>query len=119
MNTVEFSLREFNTGGFPKGLSLMLAVMPNWLYERGAPTDALRFEEPLAALKKRIAAGDDVFEVRARVRVSVRVRVRVSVRARGKAPTPTPTPSLTPTPTLTRTSCAGASCRTATWRRSR
>ena len=31
MNTVEFSLREFNTGGFPKGLSLMLAVMPNWL----------------------------------------------------------------------------------------
>ena len=111
MNTVEFSLREFNTGGFPKGLSLMLAVMPNWLYERGAPTDALRFEEPLAALKKRIAAGDDVFEVRA--------RVRVSVRARGKAPTPTPTPSLTPTPTLTRTSCAGASCRTATWRRSR
>merc|ERR1719217_1381544 len=62
MNTVEFSLREFNTGGFPKGLSLMLAVMPNWLYERGAPTDALRFEAPLAALKKRIAAGDDVFE---------------------------------------------------------
>jgi hypothetical protein len=36
---VEFSLREFNTGGFPKGLSLMLAVMPNWLYERGAPTN--------------------------------------------------------------------------------
>jgi len=62
MNTVEFSLREFNTGGFPKGLSLMLAVMPNWLYERGAPTDALRFEAPLAALKKRLAAGDDVFE---------------------------------------------------------
>mmetsp|Transcript_21582 Transcript_21582/g.51491 ORF Transcript_21582/g.51491 Transcript_21582/m.51491 type:complete len:838 (+) Transcript_21582:296-2809(+) len=62
MNTVEFSLREFNTGGFPKGLSLMLAVMPNWLYERGAPTDALRFEAPLAALKKRLAAGDLVFE---------------------------------------------------------
>jgi len=62
MNTVEFSLREFNTGGFPKGLSLMLAVMPNWLYERGSPTDALRFEAPLAALKKRLAAGDSVFE---------------------------------------------------------
>ena len=58
MNTVEFSLREFNTGGFPKGLSLMLAVMPNWLYERGTPTDALRFEAPLAALKKRLAAGE-------------------------------------------------------------
>ena len=62
MNTVEFSLREFNTGGFPKGLSLMLAVMPNWLYERGSPTDALRFELPLAALKKRLANGDSVFE---------------------------------------------------------
>ena len=25
INTLEFRLREFNTGGFPKGLSLMLA----------------------------------------------------------------------------------------------
>merc|ERR1719424_2164180 len=24
LNTIEFSLREFNTGGFPRGLSLML-----------------------------------------------------------------------------------------------
>jgi len=61
LNTIEFSLREFNTGGFPKGLSMMLAVMPRWLYGRGSPTDALRFEEPLANLKKRLAAGEDVF----------------------------------------------------------
>ena len=62
MNTVEFSLREFNTGGFPRGLSVMLAVMPRWLYGRGSPTDALRFEEPLTKLKARLDAGEKVFE---------------------------------------------------------
>merc|ERR1740116_242411 len=62
LNTIEFSLREFNTGGYPKGLSLMLAVMPNWLYGRGSPTDALRFEKPLARLKERLSNGDKVFE---------------------------------------------------------
>jgi Zn-dependent M16 (insulinase) family peptidase len=62
LNTVEFSMREFNTGGFPKGLSLMLAIMPRWLYKRGAPTDALRFEAPLAKLKSRLEAGEKVFE---------------------------------------------------------
>ena len=55
LNTIEFSMREFNTGGFPKGLSIMLAVMPRWLYGRGTPADALRFEKPLAALKERLA----------------------------------------------------------------
>jgi hypothetical protein len=55
LNTLEFQMREFNTGGFPKGLSLMLAVMPRWLYGHGAPSDALRFEKPLASLKKRLA----------------------------------------------------------------
>ncbi len=62
LNTLEFSLREFNTGGFPKGLSLMLAVMPRWLYGHGSPTDALRFEQPLASLKRRLASGEKVFE---------------------------------------------------------
>ena len=36
LNTIEFSLREFNTGGFPRGLSLMLSIMPRWLYGQGA-----------------------------------------------------------------------------------
>jgi len=62
LNTIEFSLREFNTGGFPKGLSVMLALMPRWLYGRGAPADALRFEEPLAELRERLASGERVFE---------------------------------------------------------
>ena len=51
VNSTEFSLREFNTGSFPKGLAFMLGVMRNWIYERD-PVDALRFEQPLADLKK-------------------------------------------------------------------
>lgn len=61
MNTVEFRLREFNTGSFPKGLSFMLGAMSKWIYD-GSPTDALRFETPLAELKDRIAKdGSKVF----------------------------------------------------------
>merc|ERR1719310_660499 len=41
---------------------MMLAVMPRWLYHRGSPVDGLRFEEPLAALKAKIAAGEKPFE---------------------------------------------------------
>uniref|UniRef100_A0A7S1FV17 Peptidase M16C associated domain-containing protein n=1 Tax=Corethron hystrix TaxID=216773 RepID=A0A7S1FV17_9STRA len=62
MNTVEFSLREFNTGSFPKGLSFMLGAMSKWLYEK-SPTEALKFEEPLVELKASIAAdGSKVFQ---------------------------------------------------------
>mmetsp|Transcript_20376 Transcript_20376/g.40720 ORF Transcript_20376/g.40720 Transcript_20376/m.40720 type:complete len:1138 (-) Transcript_20376:45-3458(-) len=62
MNTVEFTLREFNTGSFPKGLSFMLGAMSKWIY--GAdPTEALKFEQPLAELKASIAAsGSKVFQ---------------------------------------------------------
>jgi Zn-dependent M16 (insulinase) family peptidase len=62
MNTVEFQLREFNTGSFPKGLSFMLGAMANWLYDE-SPTEALKFEEPLAELKSKIAEnGSEVFQ---------------------------------------------------------
>jgi len=50
MNTVEFGLREFNTGSFPKGLSFMLGAMSKWIYDKD-PIQALVFEEPLAQLK--------------------------------------------------------------------
>mmetsp|Transcript_7600 Transcript_7600/g.11407 ORF Transcript_7600/g.11407 Transcript_7600/m.11407 type:complete len:1060 (+) Transcript_7600:42-3221(+) len=53
LNTIEFQLREFNTGSFPKGLSFMLGVMRNWIYERD-PVEAVRFEEPLADLKSNL-----------------------------------------------------------------
>jgi len=66
LNTIEFQLRECNTGGFPKGLSFMLSMMPRWIYRDEAdgcsPLDALRFEAPLAELKARLASGEKVFE---------------------------------------------------------
>ena len=62
MNTAEFQLREFNTGSFPKGLSFMLGAMSKWLYDE-SPTDALKFEKPLAELKAKIAeSGSKVFQ---------------------------------------------------------
>ena len=59
VNTIEFSMRENNTGRFPRGLSLMLRSLSAWLYE-GDPVMPLRFEEPLAQLKERMAK-EDVF----------------------------------------------------------
>jgi len=61
MNTIEFQMREFNTGSFPRGLSFMLGSMTKWLYDE-SPTDALKFEEPLRELKAQIAeSGSAVF----------------------------------------------------------
>jgi presequence protease len=62
MNTIEFQLREFNTGSFPKGLSFMLGAMSKWLYDE-SPTEGLKFEGPLGQLKARIAeSGSQVFQ---------------------------------------------------------
>ena len=60
VNTIEFSLRENNTGSFPRGLSLMLRAAPAWLYGRD-PLRPLQWSDDLAAFKARLAAGDDVF----------------------------------------------------------
>eukprot|EP01018_Ginkgo_biloba_P006178 Gb_04858 [translate_table: standard] len=54
MNTIEFSLRENNTGSFPRGLSLMLRSMGKWIYDKD-PFEPLKFEKSLEALKVRIA----------------------------------------------------------------
>ena len=59
VNTIEFSLRENNTGRFPRGLSLMLRSLSTWLYD-GDPVQPLRYEEPLRQLKERMAE-EDVF----------------------------------------------------------
>ncbi len=61
LNTVEFQLRENNTGSFPRGIALMFRAMRTWLHG-GDPLQPLRFEAPLASLKARIAEGDKVFE---------------------------------------------------------
>jgi Zn-dependent M16 (insulinase) family peptidase len=61
LNSLEFKLREFNTGGFPRGLSFMLGSLSSWLYGRD-PTEPLRFEKPLADLRSRLAKKERVFQ---------------------------------------------------------
>ncbi len=53
-NTIEFSLRENNTGSYPRGLSLMLRSLSTWLYNRD-PLMPLAYEAPLAAVKTQLA----------------------------------------------------------------
>ncbi|KFM23321.1 Presequence protease 2, chloroplastic/mitochondrial [Auxenochlorella protothecoides] len=60
LNTIEFALRENNTGRFPRGLSLMLRSMATWIYDRD-PFQPLKWEDDLAKFKARIAEGSDVF----------------------------------------------------------
>ena len=55
LNSIEFSLRENNTGSFPRGLSLFMRSLQNWNYGRD-PLQPLRYEVPLAVVKRRLAA---------------------------------------------------------------
>ena len=52
-NTLEFSLRENNTGSYPRGLSLMMRALHGWLY-LGDPIRPLGFEGPLAAVRRHL-----------------------------------------------------------------
>lgn len=61
MNTVEFALRENNSGRFPVGLAIMLRSLTTWLHD-GDPLAPLRFEGPLADIKERVKEGEKVFE---------------------------------------------------------
>jgi len=61
LNTIEFRLRENNTGSFPRGLSLMLRSLTSWLHD-GDPFEPLTFEAPLQAIKTRVAAKEKFFE---------------------------------------------------------
>ncbi len=61
MNTIEFQLRENNTGAFPRGLVLLLRSLTSWLYEKD-PIEPLAFETPLNAIKARLASGEKYFE---------------------------------------------------------
>ncbi|MDO9632140.1 MAG: insulinase family protein, partial [Humidesulfovibrio sp.] len=61
LNSVEFDLRENNTGSYPRGLVVFFEALSTWLY--GAdPLMLLPFEGPLSRLKTRLAAGEPVFE---------------------------------------------------------
>ncbi len=55
LNTIEFALRENNTGRFPRGLALMMNALNTWLHDRD-PLLPLRYEAPLTAVKQNLAA---------------------------------------------------------------
>jgi len=61
MNTVEFDMRELNTGRFPRGLALMLGLLPTWVHG-GDPMAAVAFEAPLQHIKDQLKGGDGYFE---------------------------------------------------------
>jgi len=57
LNTVEFALRECNTGSIPRGLALMVRALDSWLYDRD-PIALLAFEAPLKSIKEKVARGN-------------------------------------------------------------
>ena len=61
LNTIEFRLRENNTGHFPQGLVLMLRSLTTWIYDRD-PLALLAFETPLEKIKSSIKSNRAFFE---------------------------------------------------------
>ena len=61
MNTVEFALRENNTGGYPRGVIVMLRALQFWLYDYD-PIAPLAFEAPLNGIKEKLSGGEKYFE---------------------------------------------------------
>jgi Zn-dependent M16 (insulinase) family peptidase len=61
INTLEFAMRENNTGGFPRGIALMLRSLTTWLYDDDA-FKLLAFEAPLADIKNHLANDSRYFE---------------------------------------------------------
>jgi len=61
LNSLEFDLRENNTGSCPRGLSVMLHMSETWLYDRD-PLAHAAYEKPLAKLKQAIAGNPRFFE---------------------------------------------------------
>ncbi len=59
LNTFEFSLRENNTGSFPRGISMMFSALGTWLHD-GDPLAPLAFEAALSTIKE--LAKDGYFE---------------------------------------------------------
>ncbi len=61
LNSIEFSLRENNTGSYPRGLSLMISGLNTWLHGRD-PLIPMRYEAPLASLKATLQADGSAFQ---------------------------------------------------------
>jgi Zn-dependent M16 (insulinase) family peptidase len=61
LNTIEFRLRENNTGSLPRGISLMLRSLTTWLHDDD-PFKLLAFEAPLGAIKAKLTNDNRYFE---------------------------------------------------------
>lgn len=61
LNTLEFRLREANTGSFPRGLMVMLTALGGWLHGSD-PMAELAYETPLEQLKQAAASNTRFFE---------------------------------------------------------
>ncbi|MEM7535694.1 MAG: insulinase family protein [Chloroflexota bacterium] len=55
VNSIEFAMRENNTGSAPRGLSLMIRSFNTWLYDRD-PFSSLTYDAPLAEIKSLLAS---------------------------------------------------------------
>lgn len=53
LNSIEFDLRENNTGSFPRGLSMMFQTVTSWMYHQDV-FDPLKYEGPLNAVKEKL-----------------------------------------------------------------
>jgi Zn-dependent M16 (insulinase) family peptidase len=60
LNTVEFTLRERNSGRFPRGLTTMISMMPTWMHG-GDPVESLAFDEALQNIKTHYENDTDFF----------------------------------------------------------
>jgi presequence protease len=61
LNSIEFVLRENNTGSYPRGLVVMLRALNSWLYDRD-PIALVAFEKPLSTVKSTIKNNPRYFE---------------------------------------------------------
>lgn len=61
MNTLEFRLRENNTGAYPRGIFILTRILSTWLYDED-PFKLFAFEAPLSQIKSRLAADPRYFE---------------------------------------------------------
>ncbi len=61
LNSLEFALRENNTGSFPRGMAVMFRALTTWLYDQ-SPFILLEFTPVLNEIKQRLQNGEKIFE---------------------------------------------------------
>ncbi len=60
LNTIEFKLREQNTGRYPRGLFLMIRALTTWLHD-GDPLAPIAFEAPLETVRRHFEGEEGYF----------------------------------------------------------